>query len=115
VRCLAEGRRHPRRSRADGTAQALDLDGFVVDASGAPARLAFVPWAVPQPRRTHAGIELDVVAGYGDEGSAVPEPLRLAVRLLLAHWYEHRGTAGALPPVPAAVTALMAPYRVLMP
>ncbi len=38
-----------------------------------------------------AGIELDVTVGYGDAASDVPEPLRQAIRLLVAHWYENRG------------------------
>ena len=29
--------------------------------------------------------------GYGDAAGDVPEPLRQAIRLLVAHWYENRG------------------------
>lgn len=99
----------------DGDAHAVDLLSFVPD-RGASA-LAFAPWAMPQPGRLAAGIELDVTVGYGDAGSDVPEPLRQAVRLLAAHWYENRGLAaiGTVTVLPSTVAALIAPYRMLSP
>ena len=98
---------------ADSVAQTIDLQAFVIDAGN--ATLAFAPWALPQPGRIAAGIELDVVCGYGDAASDVPEPLRLAVRQLVAHWYDNRGLAavGAVTVLPSAVGALIAPYRLL--
>lgn len=99
----------------DGTASNVDTQAFVPD-RGASA-LVFAPWALPVPGRRAAGIELDVTVGYGDNASDVPEPLRQAIRLLVAHWYENRGlvghgTAGA--PLPQTVAALLAPYRMLV-
>jgi len=92
-------------------AGALDLQAFVVDTAG--SQLAFAPWALAQPGRAVAGIELDVSVGYGDAVSAVPEPLRHAVRLLTAHWYENRGITGSGSVLPTTVAALIAPYRML--
>ncbi len=77
-----------------------------------------------EQRRDRAGVlggrsgksAIDVEAGYGTTASDVPEPLKQAIRQLLAHWYENRGAG---PPdesalrVPATVAALIAPYRVL--
>jgi uncharacterized phiE125 gp8 family phage protein len=98
-----------------GAAHDIDVQGFVLDLAG--AALAFAPWALPQPGRSAAGIELDAICGYGDAASDVPEALRQAIRLLVAHWYEHRGlvVAGSAPaaPLPASVPALIAPYRML--
>lgn len=94
---------------SDGTPSALDLQNFVVDTAG--SRLVFAPWALMQPGRAAAGIELDVSVGYGGAAEDVPEPLRQAVRLLTAHAYENRGNADLA--VPATVAALIAPYRVL--
>jgi uncharacterized phiE125 gp8 family phage protein len=96
-----------------GTAHAVDVQNFVRDV-GASA-LAFAPWAVPAPGRIAAGIELDVTVGYGDAAANVPEPLRQAVRLLTAHWYENRGLAalGTVTVLPSTVAALIAPYRML--
>ncbi|KQZ01664.1 hypothetical protein ASD45_12970 [Pseudolabrys sp. Root1462] len=96
-----------------GNAASLDLQSFVVDTAG--SAIAFAPWAVAQPGRSVAGIELDITAGYGDAAGDVPEALRQAVRLLVAHWYENRGlaTPGAVTVLPATVAALIAPYRML--
>jgi uncharacterized phiE125 gp8 family phage protein len=98
---------------AGGNAAPLDLQSFVVDTAG--AAIAFAPWAVAQPGRSAAGIELDITAGYGDAASDVPEALRQAVRLLVAHWYENRGlaTLGAITVLPTTIAALIAPYRML--
>jgi uncharacterized phiE125 gp8 family phage protein len=69
---------------------------------------------MPSPGRSTAGIELDVTAGYGDTAVDIPEPLRQAIRLLLAHWYENRAiVAEGSTALPASVEALIAPYRVL--
>lgn len=96
-----------------GVAHAIDLQSFIVDV--AASELAFAPWALPSPGRLAAGIELDVVAGYGDAAANVPEPLRQAIRLLIAHWYENRGLAavGTVTILPTTVAALIAPYRML--
>ncbi len=98
----------------NGTANSVDTQSFVLDL-GASA-LAFAPWALPMPGRLVAGIELDVVVGHGDNASDVPEPLSLAIRLLVAHWYENRGlvaNGAASAPLPPTVAALLAPYRML--
>lgn len=99
----------------DGTAHEIDAETFTVDSAAAPATIAFPPWAVPAPERPFAGIELDVTAGYGDAAADVPEPLRLAIRMLVAHWYEHRGMASGetVAVLPANVAAIIAPFRVL--
>jgi uncharacterized phiE125 gp8 family phage protein len=106
-----------RIHRADGTSQAIDAAAFTLDRAAAPAILGFAPGSMPAPGRDLAGIEIDVEVGYGGAGTDVPEPLRQAMRLLIAHWYENRGLvagdAGAV--LPAGVAALLAPYRVLAP
>lgn len=98
-----------------GVAQAIDAEAFVIDNAVAPS-VIFASRALPQPGRAIAGVEIDVVAGYGTTAAAVPEPLQQAIRQLLAHWYENRGAAptgeGAAR-VPAAVAPLIAPYRAL--
>lgn len=97
----------------DGNAHTVDPQSFVPDLGG--SALAFAPWALPQPGRLAAGIELDVTVGYGDAAVDVPEPLRQAIRLLVGHWYENRGLAalGTVTVLPTTVAALIAPYRVL--
>lgn len=99
-----------------GVAHALDTETFVLDAAASPGVVGFPPWAVAVPGRAVAGIEIDFVAGFGDAGADVPEPLRQAMRQLVAHWYDNRGIAAGAPAAersPVPVDALLAPYRTL--
>ena len=99
----------------DGNAHDVDLQAFVPDLGASV--LVVAPWAVPAPGRIAAGIELDVTVGYGDSALDVPEPLRQAICLLIAHWYENRGLVAAgttqAGVLPQTVGALLAPYRML--
>ena len=97
----------------DNVAHDVDLQAFVPDLGG--SALGFAPWALPAPGRLIAGVELDVTVGYGVAAANVPEALRQAIRLLVAHWYENRGLAavGTVTVLPSTVAALIAPYRVL--
>ena len=102
----------------DGAPQAIDLDAFVADTAAAPAIIAFASWSLPAPApgRKVGGIEIDVDVGYGDEAADVPAPLRQAVQLLVAHWYENRGLIAvgqSVALLPTTVAALLSPYRVL--
>jgi uncharacterized phiE125 gp8 family phage protein len=102
--------------RPDGSTQALDVAGFVADVAAGPAVLSFAAGALPAPGRVFAGIELDIDVGYGDTPADVPESLRQAIRVLVAHWYENRGliaTGAGVAVLPQSVAALLAPYRVL--
>jgi uncharacterized phiE125 gp8 family phage protein len=93
-----------------GVAHDVDPQTFVVDA--AQASLSFPPWSLSPPGRAAAGIEIDVTVGYGDDADDVPEPLRQAIRMLVAHWYDHRGVLAADgTAMPQGVAALIAPYR----
>ena len=103
-----------RIHKADGTTQAIAVGSFIVDKATAPARLGFARGALPIPERPLAGIEIDVTCGYGDAPEDVPEPLRQAIRLLVAHWYENRGlVADQVAMLPQTAAALIAPFRVL--
>ena len=95
-----------------GNASAIDLERFVVDT--AANVIASPCWALPVPGRATAGIELDVQLGYGALAGDVPDPLRHAIRMLVAHWYENRARdRRQRAMLPAGVGALIAPYRVL--
>jgi uncharacterized phiE125 gp8 family phage protein len=99
---------------AAGHAHALDIESFVLDI--AAGVIASPCWALPVPGREVAGIELDLSCGYGALASDVPEPLRHAIRLLVAHWYENRGVAAlgaSVAMLPGSVAALIAPYRIV--
>jgi uncharacterized phiE125 gp8 family phage protein len=98
---------------SDNVAHDVDTQAFVLDLGG--SALCFAPWALPAPGRLSLGVEVDVVVGYGDAPGDVPESLRQAIRLLVAHWYENRGlmSEAATAVLPESVAALIAPYRVL--
>ncbi|MDE1901665.1 MAG: head-tail connector protein [Alphaproteobacteria bacterium] len=102
-----------------------DSGNYFVDTVREPGRLALRMGAVwPVPTRLTNGIVIQYVAGYGDDGTAVPEPIKTAIRQLVAHWYEHRGDAATAPsarggtvimpavPVPLVIEALLDPYRI---
>ena len=94
----------------------VDPGDYEVDAVTAPGRL-FLSSPLPVlVGRAVNGIEIDVTAGYGPTGIDVPAPLRQAIMMLVAHWFEHRGAvghdlAGHVPPL--GYDALIASYRIL--
>jgi uncharacterized phiE125 gp8 family phage protein len=89
-------------------------ESYVLDGQGVPARLVRRGVGWPSTRNAPLGIEINLIAGFADAASDVPEPIRHAVLLLVAHWYEHRdpieiGAAGTA--IPCPVSELLAPYR----
>lgn len=97
---------------AAGEETALPLAAFALDVARLPGLIRVDRGAVAEPMRGLAGIALDITAGHGPEAADVPAPLIEAVRLVLAHFHEHRDEAGASAAFPAALGALTAPYRV---
>ncbi|MCE1235088.1 MAG: head-tail connector protein [Hyphomicrobiales bacterium] len=100
---------------ADGAPKILSSAAWQLDAASSPARLKLLG-AGPSPGRPLNGVEIDVVAGYGPSGVSVPQPLRLAIMMLVARWFENREGAayGVVPSsVADAFEALIAPFRVL--
>ena len=61
----------------------------------------------PTPREVPDAITVRFVAGY----TSVPEPLKHAIHMLVAHWYEYREVVGTGQEIPYAVEALISPYR----
>lgn len=98
----------------DGFASLLDPADYDVDTAQAPGRLRLRQRQCPQ--RAMNGIEIDLTAGYGAEPGNVPAPLRQAIRMLVAFWFEHREAAQLAvvsAPVAHGVAGLVNPYRVL--
>lgn len=98
----------------DGTFAALPTAGFSIDLASRPPRvIRRQSTPAPDPGRRLNGIEIAITAGFGPNPTDVPAPIRQALLLLVAHWYEHRdpsdiGTQEAR--VPSAVSALLASY-----
>lgn len=102
----------------DGALQTLPTTDYHVDPESAQGRVVLTDgkcWPTTQTRPNAVTIEF--VAGYGDAAS-VPQAIKQAILLLVAHWYEHReavviGTSGNVAKEAAfAVDALLTPYRV---
>ena len=56
-------------------------------------------------------LTITFIAGYGDE-TAVPQPLKQAILMLVAHWYENREAVGRrMNNLPLAFQHLLAQYR----
>jgi uncharacterized phiE125 gp8 family phage protein len=77
----------------DGEASLVDPATYEVDIASRPARLYFM--TRPEPARILNGIEIDFSAGFGADAEAVPEGLKRAILVLVAHWYEFRAGFGA--------------------
>ena len=78
---------------ADGEARLLDPSQFELDSLSTPARLHIR--TRPDALRIMNGIEIDFQAGYGEAGADVPDLLKRAVLMLVAHWFEFRASYGA--------------------
>jgi uncharacterized phiE125 gp8 family phage protein len=70
----------------------------------------------PSGGRATDAIEIDYVAGYGDNGSDVPEPIRQGLLALIAFWFEHReGEAwtNVLPSLPIGAVSFLRAFRLM--
>lgn len=103
-----------RVAAENGTKVQLSPDRFLVDGAIFSSRIISTSGGWPQPSVPALGIEVAFTAGFGGEPSDVPQPIRQALLMLVAHWYEHRepvaiGTDAAR--IPDTVSALLMPYR----
>lgn len=97
-----------------GTPTVIPSEDYLLDGQALRPRLIAREGKWPSPGQRAGGIEIHFSAGIGDAAEDLPEPIRHAILLLVAHWYEHRdpleiGTAGTA--IPAAVSDLLRPYR----
>ena len=103
-----------RVKNAAGAATVVPATSYLVDIVSKPPRLVWNNAAPVMPGRIANGIEIDLSAGFGATAASVPAPLKHAVLMLTAHWYEHRdpveiGSAAAR--IPDAVSDLIQPFR----
>ena len=102
-----------------GTSQTWTGPGWALSAAEPPEivpaynQLWPIQWAgglTLGPRADAAAVTF--VAGYGAAGAAVPEPLKLAIRLLVGHYYNQRRliVEGRMGTLPWMVEAVLGPY-----
>lgn len=96
----------------DGNPKTLTLDQYKLDNRFDPATLSFSQTLSFGSFKN--GIEVDFVAGYGETGLDVPSNIIRAVLVLVAHWYEFRGTMPAgdeTALIPEGLNKLLAPIK----
>ncbi len=97
---------------AAGIPQVLTPSALELVAGTDPPLLVTTTAMLP-PSRARAGIEIDLLAGYGAAATSVPQALRQAILMLVARWFELRGDVASRGDarLPADVLALVAPFR----
>jgi uncharacterized phiE125 gp8 family phage protein len=96
----------------EGEASLVDPSTYEADLASRPARLFFA--TRPEPARILNGIEIDFAAGFGADGNSVPDGLKRAVLVLVAHWYEFRagfGPSDQPVSIPPEFERLISSYR----
>jgi uncharacterized phiE125 gp8 family phage protein len=73
----------------------------------------------PSTRAQMNAVTVRFVAGYGVDGSYVPEDIKLGMHMLIGHWYEQReavvvGVGIGVLPVPINLDVLLGPYKVYL-
>lgn len=83
---------------------------MVYDLLNEPAVIRLIN--IPQILDTFNALQITFVCGYGVAAS-VPDALKLAMYMLIGHWYEHRESVapGTMNEVPMSVEALIQPYK----
>ncbi len=92
---------------------ARDLSTYRLDTAGRVAKMHFGDLPADQ----YGSLQIDFVAGYGDQPEEVPEPIRHAVLMMAAELYESRlgcnDNHGLSPALNQGVIMLIKPYRAL--
>jgi uncharacterized phiE125 gp8 family phage protein len=100
---------------AEDAASVIAPSDYSLDALSEPARLVWRGSSVrPSLGRSYNGIEISLTAGFGASANDVPQPLRQAILLMVAHWYERRepvGLAGEVKEIPQMVLMLVNAYK----
>jgi uncharacterized phiE125 gp8 family phage protein len=100
---------------AEGAAVVMASTNYIADRASVPPRLVRTGPIWPQPSKAANGIEIDFTVGYGATADLVPAPIRQALLMLIAHWYERRDPIDVGSPetvIPAAVSDLLDGYRI---
>jgi uncharacterized phiE125 gp8 family phage protein len=100
-----------------GTTTDVGAAVYDVDTDSEPGRIVLA-YGQTWPSTTLAimnPIQIEYTAGYGAAATAVPEHMRQAIKLLVAHWYENREPVSAgevAREVPFALKSLIYLYRI---
>jgi uncharacterized phiE125 gp8 family phage protein len=104
-----------------GTSTTLTEDtDYLVDDDSDPGFIA-LPYLCSWPSATLypvTPITIDFDCGYGAAATDVPEPIRAAIKIMAAHYYQNRepfviGQSITIQEIPNIITALISPYRLI--
>jgi uncharacterized phiE125 gp8 family phage protein len=98
-----------RATQLDGTTSTLAPLAYRLD-QGQPVRVMAAGASWPSAET----LSFLFVAGFGPTAADVPAPIRHALLLLVAHWYEHRDPIEigcSETAIPQAVSSLLHPFR----
>ena len=98
---------------ADGAQQTWASSNYTANSYAFPPQVDLTYGiSYPSVRSQYNAVEVTYTAGYG-AASAVPDSIKHAIKLLVAHWHENRESVvmqGTPKEVPKTVDALLAPY-----
>jgi uncharacterized phiE125 gp8 family phage protein len=95
----------------DAAGTAAEIPSGAIDAGGLSDPPRIVVASPPEPGRARNGIMITLRAGYGPTPDSVPATLRLAVKILVARWFENRGDVAGEQSLPPEASALISPYQ----
>lgn len=99
----------------NGTTQTLSTSLYTTDIVSEPGRIVSTYNATwPTTRSIANAVSIIYVCGYGSTYTSVPEPIRQAIKMLVADWFRNRETnvlGTIVDELPMGVMALLNPYR----
>lgn len=97
----------------DGALQTLSSTQYLVDTVTEPGQVVRAYQVVwPFIRQRPDAVQVTYTAGYGSTAAYVPEGIKLAMKLLMGHWWENRETTapGIVTNLPLAAEAILDSY-----
>lgn len=101
----------------DGTNLTVDSSDYLYDPGTYQSQFYFceIDNYISYELKEMNGFEIEFTAGYGLESTDIPEDIKMAIKLLVAHWYQNRETASklTLKDIPFGVRAILSSERVM--
>jgi uncharacterized phiE125 gp8 family phage protein len=101
---------------ADNAEQTFSTDNYTLTIKDDHACVDLVSGASwPQTYDRADAVSVTYVTGFGDDGTDVPEGIRMAARMMLSHWFDQRSAVTDRPmsELPLAVRSILMKYRVV--
>jgi uncharacterized phiE125 gp8 family phage protein len=100
----------------NGDEQTLATSAYTVDIASDPGRIESGDDGWPATLDRIAAVRIRFIAGFGDDVTDLPEPLRTAIMMHVGHLFEHRESVmlgtGFVTEVPQGYDDLIRDYRV---